>query len=35
MQDYKEPMQCPNEPKVYSIVIDGKKYIIEPEEPPS
>lgn len=28
MQDYKEEA-----PKVYSIVIDGKKYIIEQEEP--
>lgn len=32
-QDIKEEIQAPS-PKVYSIVIDNKKYLIEQEEPP-
>lgn len=33
MQDLEVDID-PNSPKVYSVIIDGKKYIIEQEEPP-
>jgi len=38
MQDVIKKPTKTNDPKVYSIIIDGEKYIIEPEEleePPS